>query len=221
MPTLVVDDVSLHIPECVTSLEAFVRWNEEPDFPEKLKTWWLNGKVWADISRQQYYSHLAVKNELYRVLAQLVRDEDLGDFVPDGLLIAHEEADVSGNPDGTFISHEAFEEGRAKLVEGSRHGYTLLEGSPDMVLEVVSDSSVEKDYEWLREAYFDVGVKEYWLVDARKSPLTFTILRRNSKRFLATRGQDGWLKSQVFGKSFRLLELKDRRGNPKYRLETK
>ena len=90
-----------------------------------------------------------------------------------------------------------------------------------MLLEILSDSSEEKDFVFLFEDYFTAGVREYWRVDARQSPPTFEIFRRNSKGFVAIRKQAGWLKSVVFQKSFRLVESKDRLGDPKYSLEVR
>src|SRR5256885_8764701 len=49
-------------------------------------------------------------------------------------------------------------------------GYLELEGTPDMVLEVVSESSVQKDTKRLRQLYWQAGIREYWLVDARREP---------------------------------------------------
>jgi len=50
-----------------------------------------------------------------------------------------------------------------------------LEGTPDMVLEVVSASSVVKDTETLLQLYWQAGIPEYWLVDARGEALEFTV----------------------------------------------
>ena len=221
MPVLITDDVHLDIPVWVTSLATFRRWTNEPDFPEKGNIWWLRGEVWADMSQEQIFSHLRVKGQIFHVLNGLVDASDLGLMLPDGLLLTHEEVGLSGNPDATFISHEAIAEGRVVLVEGRSAGYTEAQGSPDMVLEVVSDSSEEKDEVLLRDDYFAAGVIEYWLVDARVSPPKFDILRRNAKGFVATRKVGGWIRSTVFGRSFRLNEGTDRSGNPKYTLETK
>jgi Uma2 family endonuclease len=87
-----------------------------------------------------------------------------------------------------------------------------------MALEVVSRSSVQKDTVVLRDAYWKAGVREYWLVDARKEPLQFDILRRTAKGFAATRKQGGWMKSAVFGKSFRLTQQTNALGHPEYTL---
>ena len=128
MPTLIADDVYLDVPEWVTSLAAFRRWTDEPEFPEKGNIWWLRGKVWANMSNEQVFTHVAVKGEFFRVLANIVRDQDLGIMLTDGLLLTNEDAGLSGNPDATFISHQALESGRVVLMEGRREGYTEAQG---------------------------------------------------------------------------------------------
>jgi hypothetical protein len=221
MTTLIVEDLQLKIPSWVRDLESFRRWAHAADFPEHGNIWWLRGGIWADMSMEQIFSHLAVKGEFTRVLGNLVVEIDSGTLLPDGLLLTNIDADLSGKPDLTYFSYEAQEERRIRLIEGSTHGYTEVIGSPDMVLEIVSDSSVEKDMAILPEDYFAAGIIEYWRVDARESPPTFEIFRRNLKAFVAVRKQGGWLKSTVFGKFFRLSQSTDRAGNPKYRLEMK
>ena len=87
-----------------------------------------------------------------------------------------------------------------------------------MVLEVVSRSSVRKDTEVLKEAYWDAGIQEYWLVDARKAPLRFDIFRYTSKGYVPVAKQASWLNSKVFAKSFRLTQTKGPQGYPKFTL---
>lgn len=221
MPVLITDDVHLDIPVWVTSLATFRRWTDEPDFPEKGNIWWLRGEVWADMSQEQIFSHIDVKGEIYFAIKSLLRENDIGRIFTDGLLLTNDAAGLSGNPDASFFTHEARLEGRVVLIEGRIDGFTEVQGSPEMVLEVVSDGSIEKDLEILREDYFTAGVQEYWLVDARSSPPKFDILRRNSKAFVTTKKVSGWVKSSVFGRSFRLTEGKDRSGDPKFTLESK
>ena len=87
-----------------------------------------------------------------------------------------------------------------------------------MVLEVVSASLVEKDTETLPDLYWRAGVPEYWLVDARTDRLEFDIFRHEPAGYAAVRKQAGWLKSRVFGQSFRLARQLDDAGNPEYSL---
>ena len=221
MSTVIVDDVRLVIPEWVKDIESFRLWTDEPAFPEKGNIWWLRGTVWADMSKEQVFTHNLVRTKITSTLDRLAEDEDLGLVLSDGVLVTNFAADVSGNPDATFISNESRAAERVRLVEGKRQGYTEVQGEPDMVLEVLSDSSVQKDTEVLREAYWLAGVREYWIVDARRAPPRFDILRRSTKGFVVTRKQTGWLKSTVFGKSFRLVQETDRFGDPRYRLDVR
>jgi Uma2 family endonuclease len=91
-------------------------------------------------------------------------------------------------------------------------------GTPDMTLEVASKSSVRKDTIVLRELYWQAGVPEYWLVDARGDRLLFDILRRGRSGYLRTPRPSGWVASRVLGKSFKLTRQKDELGNPEYTL---
>lgn len=206
------------VPGWVVDIQSFRRWTDTDDFPDKGRIWWLCGEVWIDMSKEQIFTHLAVKNEFACVLTGLVKTGKLGLFIPDGVLLSNFAGDISGNPDATFLSTATLRSDRIRLIEGKDEGYTELQGEPDMVLEVVSTSSVKKDTVILRQAYWEAGVREYWLVDARKEPLQFDILLHTAKGFVATRKQRGWLKSAVFGKSFHFSQQRDALGYPEYTL---
>ena len=103
-------------------------------------------------------------------------------------------------------------------LEGEQEQYIEVEGTPDWVLEIVSKHSVQKDTQLLRAAYFRAGIPEYWLIDARTEPLKFDILRRTAKGYVSVRRQNGWVKSSVFHKSFRLTRALDDQENPEYTL---
>jgi Uma2 family endonuclease len=117
-----------------------------------------------------------------------------------------------------FVSQETIQSDRVQLIQGWEEGHVELEGSPDMVLEVVSASSVHKDTVILRQAYWQAGIREYWLVDARQQPVRFDILRHAAKGYVATRKRDGWIKSAVFDKSFQLTQRANALGHPEYTL---
>jgi Uma2 family endonuclease len=52
---------------------------------------------------------------------------------------------------------------------------------PDLTIEVVSDSSRDRDYTEKRDEYWTVGVKEYWIVDAKLEQVL--ILKRGRSRW--------------------------------------
>jgi Uma2 family endonuclease len=108
------------------------------------------------------------------------------------------------------------------MIEAAGDGYREVDGTPDMVLEIVSQTSVRKDTVDLRRLYWLAGIPEYWLVDARTESVQFDILKRGTRSYLSTRkAPGGWLKSNVFGASFRLKRKMDQLGNPQFELEMK
>lgn len=60
---------------------------------------------------------------------------------------------------------------------------------------------------------------EYWLIDARGEEIQFDILQYTDDGYVATRPRSGWLKSAIFGKSFRFVREKDALGHPDFTLE--
>ena len=218
---VIVDSIELDIPSWVTDLGSFRKWIDDPQFPEKLPVWWLRGKVWADMSREQLFSHNLVRTAITSVLWQLVLNEDLGVLWSDGAFLSNLDANIGGKPDLLYCSHESLASGKLALVEGSEGGAVEVQGTPDMVLEVVSRSSVKKDTQELFEAYWQADIPEYWLVDARRTPVRWDIWKHTPEGYVAARKRDGWIKSNVFGKSFRLTEGKDRSKLPTYRLEVR
>lgn len=222
LATVVIDHDSVSIPEWVDDLESFRRWAHSEEFPKTGRIYFLNGEVWVDMSKEQIYSHNRVKGEYGTVLHALSTRGKLGEYYFDGVFLTNDEVGLGCGPDGMFASWECLREGRIRLIEGARDGYVELEGSPDMALEVVSTSSVEKDTVTLRDLYWQAGITEYWLVDVRGERIVFDILRHTSKGYVATRKQaGGWVKSKVFSKSFRLTRQLNEQGNPIYTLEVR
>lgn len=203
------------------SLASFRAWAGANDLPEKAKLCYYQGEVFVEMGKEQIFTHVAVKTEIVAVLHQLTKNQKSGRVLADGLLLTHEKAEVSNNPDAVFVSNDTFKSKRIELVGGKEGGFVELVGSADMVLEVVSDSSEKKDNQTLFEAYYESGVSEYWLVDARGKEIEFNIYKRGAKKFTATKKQDGWVKSAVFGKSFRLTRGSDANSNPEFTLEVK
>jgi len=220
MSTAVVEE-TVCIPAWVVNLESFRQWARSDEFPEQGRIAYLNGGVWVDMSKEQLFSHNQVKNEYAFTLTGLAKKECPGRYFPDGVRLSDIEADVSNQPDGVFVSLQSLRARRVRLIRGTRGGYVELEGTPDMALEVISPSSVQKDTVVLRELYWRAGIPEFWLVDARGDRLVFDILRHTTKGYVAVRKQAGWIKSKVFDKSFRLSVQMDELGYPEYTLSVR
>jgi Uma2 family endonuclease len=221
-PKIILQDLhnSIIIPPEVVDLSSFCTWASSEDFPTRGRYSYLNGSIWVDLSMEQPFTHNQVKAEISEILRRLTKETQTGYLFFDRMLLRNEEAQLSTEPDAMFVSFDAIKSGRVKLVEAVGEGYRELSGSPEMVLEVVSDYSEKKDQFELHELYAQAKITEYWLVDAREEPLQFDILKLSAKGYSKTRkASGGWLKSGVFGKSFRLTQSKDPLGNPQFTLE--
>jgi Uma2 family endonuclease len=211
----------IRIPINACNHAGFRAWVTSDEFPEKLRASFINGEIVIDPSPEELETHNKVKAEICCGLHRLARDRDLGELFFDGALVTNAVTGFSTEPDGTFVSWTSFEADRLRLVprKNRPEQYIELEGTPDWVMEVVSQSSVQKDTQELRDLYHRAGVSEYWLIDARFDEVSFQILRRRRDRYVAVKPQNGWHFSTVFGRSFRLERKKNRLGRWRYTLE--
>jgi Uma2 family endonuclease len=209
---------SIRIPTAISSLKSFRRWARSKEYPEHGWYSYLDGEIWADPSMERLI-HNAIKAEYNTVLGAFVKRVRTGRYIPDRMWFTNFEAQLSTEPDGMFISFETLTSSLVRLKQGLE-SYEI-QGSPDMTLEVVSPTSVRKDTEVLRELYWRAGVGEYWLVNPLGEQVAFDILRHGPRGYVATRRQGGWLKSSVFGKSFRLVEELDPLGEREFTLEVR
>lgn len=220
MSVLVHPDIgSIEIPVWVHDLSSFRRWIDLDELPEKLHVHFLNGEVWMDFSMEEFFSHNQVKAAMNAVLFQLITENDWGHYIPDGMRNTSESVGFSTEPDGMYISHETIDRGDVEFRTGTRGKATELVGTPDLVIEVVSPSTEEKDVDWLMENYFDAGIPEYWLIDARQTVIQFDVFKPSTKGYVASKKTGGWIKSSVLGKSFKLIRGMNRAKRATYRLD--
>ena len=103
----------------------------------------------------------------------------------------------------------SLEAGRVKEVaaaSGKPGRYVELEGTPDLVVEIVSDSSARKDRERLPRLYAAAGVPELWLVDARGEALGFEVHALEGDRYRVVEPDaEGWRSSPLSSLQLRLL----------------
>jgi Uma2 family endonuclease len=211
----------LRLPANLTTHEAFRKWARSDDCPEKGRFGYLAGELWVEVSMEQFYTHNQVKEAIGRRLGNLVEESNAGRYAPDGMLLSYPPTTLSTMPDGLFVSYEAFRTGKVKQVAGtSTKGVIELEGTPEMVLEEVSKSSVDKDFVTLPELYYRTGISEFWRVDARDA-LQFEILRWTDAGYTSTQLPDGWWRSAVFGRDFLLTWQPDPLGMPRFTLQAR
>ena len=222
MPTVVSELYgAIRIPGWVVDPDSFCRWVGSADLPEKLSVHFIRGEVWVDLSMEEMFSHNQVKTALGITLGALIQEGHLGIYTTDGMQFASESAGIVTNPDAMYLSNESLRTKRVGFVAGKKTSATAtrIVGIPDLVIEVISPSSEDKDTEWLMSAYWNAGIPEYWLVDARDDELGLKIYKRGLKGYPEPRRVDGWSKSAVLKRSFRLTSTTGPHGYPVYHLE--
>jgi Uma2 family endonuclease len=207
---------TVELPPDVATLAGFRVW--AGSVPEHAAVWFVNGDVWFDSRPQQLFAEAAVRVAIVSELATLAKGRE-GHVFSRGAFWVARGVEVAGNPDGMYIADESIESGRVRFLPDPPYDCTEVEGTPDMVLDIVKTAGGSPP---LREAYYDAGIPEYWLVDARGDAIEFHIYKRGAKRYSVTKTQPGgWAKSAAFGKSFRLVRGTDATGNPEFTLEVK
>jgi len=198
------------------SLAEFRAWALSDDFPERGRIDYIGGRIEVDMSPENLFFHGSIKTELVRVLANIVQSAGGGYLFSDRTRVSSPDADLSAEPDVVYLSADSIDSGRVRLVPsagGEPDSYVELEGAPDLVVEIVSDSSVAKDTERLPISYWRAEIAEYWLVDARRERLLFHIHARGEEGYEpAEVDGEGFQLSAVFARRFRLERRRDARG---------
>jgi Uma2 family endonuclease len=208
----------LTVPAGVVDLESFQRWSLTLEGVNGARVAYLSGVLWVDLTMEQAYWHNQVKIEIGNVLYSLAKADVPGRYFGDGMSLEWPPAHLNTAPDGLFVAFATFQAGRVRQMPGLHGGVTVFNGAPDMVLEVVSDSSVEKDTVILPGRYRQTGIPEFWRADAR-GDLRFEIFRLTGSDHVPTQTPDGWWRSDVFARDFRLTRQTDPLGQPLFTLE--
>jgi Uma2 family endonuclease len=213
-------DNRVTVPDTAFAHAGYRAWVTSSEYPEGLRTTFIDGEVLVEMSPESIEAHNKVKAALTAALVVFVQEHDLGEVYPDGALVTNEGASVSCEPDLTFVSWAAFEGGRVRLVPRAGGGGDYIEilDSPDLVVEIVSDSSVTKDTRLLRQAYSRAGVGEYWLIDARGREITFEILSNVDGELTSPGSSLGPQESRVLGGRWSLARTLNRAGRFTYSL---
>jgi hypothetical protein len=110
---------------------------------------------------------------------------------------------VRGDGQGQVGTHEN------SLLQGSAdhpENLTEIEGAADLVVEIVSNSSVGKDTKRLPRLYARADIPEIWITDARGRDLRFQIHTLRDRVYVPVEPEaDGWMPSPRLGVAFRLV----------------
>jgi Uma2 family endonuclease len=215
---------ALEIPVSALSLEGFRCWAHSTDFPERGRIDFLAGSVEVDMSPDDLFTHGEPKGAIAVALGALVNDGDLGHLFIDRTRFSSASAGLSVEPDLAVVLWDSVRQGRARWVPAASQEpdrYVEIEGALDLAVEIVSDSSVQKDTRRLPVLYARAGVSELWLVDARGPEITFQIgCLEEGSYTRAPADSQGWACSRVLAARFRLTRHRTQIGTWRYRLES-
>lgn len=210
------------IPATARDLEGFRRWARSDRFPERGRIDYIGGDLEVDMSPEELYTHGAVKSEIGTELHLRIARTDLGTVYIDRGRVSCPAAELSVEPDVLVVLWDSIDSGRIREIPKKRTAdperMIELEGTPDLVVEVISDSSVGKDRRRLPPRYAAAGVPELWLVDVRRG-LRFDlhVLGPDGYRTAPPDG-GGWVLSPLLG-PVRLRRKRVRPDRWSYRLE--
>jgi Uma2 family endonuclease len=149
----------------------------------------LNGQIYFMASPKP--SHQRISLYLSYFLAACVIPNNLGEIFPAPMDVVFTEHDTF-QPDLLFITKE-----RLNII-----GENKIEGSPDLVVEILSPSNDVNDAErrpmsYKKHIYEITGVKEYWLVNVEKQTLTLYKQVDNELRWQTDNQKNEVLKSEI------------------------
>ena len=210
----------VNVPSSALSHEGFREWVKSADFPERVQASFVGGEIFLTMSPESIDTHNQVKVEVTSTLYGLVRAADLGRVYADRALLTNEAARLSTEPDAMVATWETLSSGRLKSIPKKNRADDAIElvGTPDLVVEIVSDSSVRKDLVALRERYARAGIPEYWLIDARGEDIRFEILVLAEDGYAPSAPSGAPQPSPLLGRAFELTRAKSRIGTWTYTL---
>lgn len=115
------------------------------------------------------FYHQIVSRNIEMVLWEFVKSRQLGVVVDAPVDVVFTQEDVV-QPDILFISNER----RSIITEKN------LSGAPDLAIEILSSTSLERDKLVKRDLYARHGVKEYWIVDPVGKQIEVLLLKSHA-----------------------------------------
>jgi Uma2 family endonuclease len=100
-----------------------------------------------------FFKHQKISGKLYRILSNYIYDNQLGEVVSAPMDVYLDEDNVY-QPDILFISIK-----RSSIIK------RFIFGAPDFVIEILSQSTEDKDRNEKMTNYGKFGVDEYWIVN--------------------------------------------------------
>jgi len=163
--------------------------------PEERRYELIEGELYMTPSPVPY--HQKVVGNLYLILRDFVDRRGLGEVIIAPCDVVLSEYDVV-QPDLMFISRERMEIIKERNVCGA----------PDLVIEVLSEGTAERDRVLKKKLYARAGVKEYWIVDPYRKEIEVYELGKRGYRLKGVYREEEEVRSEVLkGLKLRVSEI--------------
>ena len=141
--------------------------------------------------------HQRISGRLEFILRAFVEDKNLGRVYDAPFDVVFSEEDVV-QPDILFVSKERF----SIITEEE------IRGAPDLVVEIFSPATAERDRTYKKTLYARHGVKEYWIVDPEEKTIKVMALGKAGFESSGSYGKRDTLRTSTFpGLAINLSEV--------------
>lgn len=132
--------------------------------------------------------HQMILNNILQELNKFNAVKKSGKIFPSPVDVYFEEYETY-QPDIVFVAKE-----RSHILKE-----TKIEGSPDLVVEILSESSAYYDLKHKKNIYEKYGVKEYWIVDPIDKSVEIYENKKNKFELYSHKKLNGLVKSKLLG----------------------
>jgi Uma2 family endonuclease len=167
-------------PPAKMTYEEFLEWCNEDTWAE-----WVDGEI--VLLSPASTRHQDISDFLVAILRTFVEARRLGRILSAPFQMKTGPELPGREPDIIFVSRENLE----RLKESH------LEGPADLVIEIISRESLERDRGEKLEEYEEGGVREYWLIDPDRKEAEFYLLGEEGNYRLIFGGSVGEYRSEV------------------------
>jgi Uma2 family endonuclease len=149
-----------------------------------------NGRIFFMASPKP--SHQRISSRLNAFLGTFIILNNLGELLAAPMDVVFSEHDTF-QPDLLFITKE-----RLSII-----GENKIEGTPDLIVKILSPSNDTNEMSYKKHIYGSTGVKEYWLINVEKQTLTLYKQIDNELRWQKDIQKNEMLQSEII-KDFQL-----------------
>jgi Uma2 family endonuclease len=151
---------------------------------------WDDDKRWELIDGVAYMMsapsgiHQGISMELSRIISVFLDDKPCRVYAApyDVRLFAPLDAAKDDKSDNTVVQPDL-----VVICDKEKRHREACHGAPDLVVEILSESTRSKDLKLKFNKYLESGVREYWVIDPKKKTLTaYTLEEDDNGRFYET-----------------------------------